>query len=750
MKLQSNHSVLLTCVAACGLPAGAAHAAAEPAGMLEEVVVTAQRREESLQSVPISISVFSDELINEARIEGIEDYLEITPNVSFRSSGSSNDYALAIRGISNIGGQFNVFGIYVDEFNVAPLASAGTYDQKLLDVERLEVLRGPQGTFFGRNATGGALNVISKKPGPDFGVDLTAEYGRYDTWLARVTANTPLIADTLFMRVTGYMDSSDGHLRNEGPSDATNDYERKGARVALRYLPSDAVTVDLAASRSELEQGFPNIVPMGIADNAFRVLGLPVFPMAAGYYPSNTDTIQTDIARDITNRTTLVTGRIEYRADQFTVTSVSGYIDNENASVGEGDYTGFNFYTDLMPRSVRSWSSELRLASAGEHAWNWMLGAIYAEDETASQLTRSLYPEFLVVLGVPPAFANLVGPVYAFNDVDENSTLSRGVFGEVSWTGVDDRLKISFSARYAKDRIASSRRVQRHVLRPPFALAPPTVAAGDAEFDEIMPRLAGSFALTDDMNVYASASRGSKPGGINFAAADISTIPATFEPEKLWNYEVGFKGNFLDRRLQANLALFYIDWKDIQVSTSVFNPATFQNLVFTLNSTKASSRGAELELVAAPLPGLKLSGGVGYNDAKFDAFPNAILSDSGVRGDASGNRLPMSTEWTFNGSADYLVPLSGSLDGFVRLEYSYRGDTDLSVGNFKEPPYFLPSYDLWNLRLGISTDRYRITLFADNLAGSHHATGYLYGATATGVLAVVEPRRYGVRVNYSF
>lgn len=716
---------------------------------IEEIVVSAQRREQNLQAVPISITVFSGDQLNKGRIEGLQDYLEMTPNVSFRSSGSSNDYAVAIRGISNIGGQFNVFGIYVDEFNVAPLASAGTYDQKLVDVERLEVLRGPQGTFFGRNATGGALNMISKKPGPQASLDMTGEYGRYDSWLARATANVPLIADSLFARVSAYYEDSDGFLTNEGPSNATNDFRRKGARLALRHLASDAVTVDLAASWSDVQQGFPNVVPTGIPDNAFRVLGLSVFPMASGFYPANTDTIQTDADRQVANRTTLLTGRVEYNHESFTLTSVSGYIENDNSTLGEADFTRFNFYLDTSPRSVESYSTELRLASKSKSAWNWMAGAIYARDETSSQLTRTLYPEFLTVLGLPPAFANLVGPVNAFNDFEDNATRSVGVFGELGWKGLDDRLEVSFSARWAQDRIESSRYVLRHMLRPPFTLAPPTNASGVTEFDEILPRLAASFRLRDNANIYASVARGSKPGGINFAAADISTIPANFEPEKLWNYEVGLKGHFFDRRLQLGLAAFFIDWQDIQVSSSVFDPATFQNLLFTLNSTAASSRGAELEFTALPIDGLKLTGGLGYNDATFDQFPNAILSDSGVVGDASGNVVPMSTKWTFNGAGEYSHRLSTALEGFARVEYAYRGDTHLSVGNFREPPYFIPSYDVWNLRIGVNADRYTVTVFADNLAGSDHATGYLYGATATGVLAVVEPRRYGIRVNYS-
>ncbi|MGH8239548.1 MAG: TonB-dependent receptor, partial [Steroidobacteraceae bacterium] len=315
------------------MPGAAAQEAAET-GVLEEITVTAQRRMESVRDVPISISVFSGEMIENNRIETLQDYLELTPNVSFESEGTPATFELGIRGVSNLGGASNVFGIYVDEFNVAPGVASTTFDQRLVDVERLEVLRGPQGTFFGRNVSGGAISITSRKPQPDFEANVLAEIANHDSYVLRGSINTPL-TDRLFVRFGAYGESYGGFLKNDGPSNATNDREQYGGRVALRYQPTERLTADLSVSYSSLDQGFPNFVPSGTLNDTLAQIGFEPFPMAAGYYPENVDRIETDQRRLNEVDTLIGTGRVELSADGFSIVSISGFIDSDTTEQGE-------------------------------------------------------------------------------------------------------------------------------------------------------------------------------------------------------------------------------------------------------------------------------------------------------------------------------------------------------------------------------------------------------------------------------
>lgn len=722
------------------------------AQVLEEVMVTAQRREQSLQDVPIAASVFDTQRLQRQEIEGLKDFVELSPNVGFANLGSPFDSEVTIRGISNLGGVLNVVGFYIDEFNVAPTAENATFDQRLLDVERVEVLRGPQGTLFGRNVTGGAVNITTQKPGDSFDGYVSGSFGRFDTWQTRAMVNVP-VSESLSLRLNGFFESGDGFLDNEGPSDATNDYETQGLRAALRFTPTEDFTWDLSVSYLDHEQNFLNSVPTGQLNDSFTAFGLTRFPLEAGFYPENQDTIQTDRPLEIAGDTLTFINRIEKRFDDFSLVSISGYIDHESTVVGEADHTGFDLYSDDRYETLESWSTELRLQSDHDAGWNWMLGAIYAKDENDNLFFRPFQTGwYRIIIGLPgepgvdfPA-AGAIGPI---NDRLTLKVTTYGAFGELSWTGLDQRLTLSAGLRYAYDEIDESSVRNRFNAFPPFNSVF-AAEAGSADFTDILPRLTANYDLTETANVYASIAKGGKPGGFNRGSQDVPGAPRSYDSEELWNYEVGLKGRYFGGRLSANLALFYMEWKDIQVSSFFIDPVTFASTQLTLNGPEATSEGVELDFALAPFEGFRIEGAVGYNDATFEDFPNAIISETGETGDVSGNQLPGSAEWTGNVAAQYDFGVGEGWQAWLRAEWIYRDEIFRDVENRRAAQDFVPDYDYANLRAGLSKGPWRFIGSVENVLDDVYTTGLLGEESFTGVLATVNPRLWRIQATYRF
>ncbi|MFC3051815.1 TonB-dependent receptor [Kordiimonas pumila] len=745
-----------SCLAGCVqvvialFPGGAAlgEETEKPEMWLDEIVVTAQKREQSLQDVPISVSVFGGPAIAKQNITELGDYFDLTPNIAAVNLGSLIDNQVSVRGVSNIGGAQNVVGFFVDEFNVAPLVENATYDQRLIDVERLEVLRGPQGTLFGRNASGGAISITTKKPSSEFGGYVTAGYSSFKTKLVKAAVNVP-VSDTVFVRVNGFLEDSAGFLKNEGPSDATNDYTSYAVRGAVRFQPSEELTVDLALSHQDHEQGFMNSVPTGIQGDTLASLGFPIFTLDAGYFPENNDTIQTDRGRDIKAETTMATARVQYDFENVTLVSVTGIIDHDATINGEADQSGLDLWNDENYIKLNSWSTELRLQTGNDTGFNWLLGGVYAEDKNETLDRRPFSPTFFsTFFGVTVPEGTIVTPI---NDLETFDVTSFGLFGELSWTGLDDRLTVSAGLRWQHDEVASTFYALRNAVFPPFT-AVPQDEAGEASFDSFMPRLTANYAVSDEVSIYGTVSKGAKPGGFNLATVTFPDLglPETFDSESLWNYEVGMKAVLADRKVLLNLAAFYIDWSKIQVSSFFFDPVTFDSGVVTQNGAEASSKGFEADIAIRPVEGLEFKAAIGYQDSTFGDFPDAIIDSTGNTADASGNRLPLAPEWTYNASAEYNWFMFQDAEAFVRLEYIYRDSVFTDNEARATPPDFVGAYDYLNLRAGFDVGQIRVLAYIENLTGSDYTTGYLPPNSITGVLATVNPRRIGVSVTYDF
>ena len=495
---------------------------------MEEIVVSAQRRVESAQDVPASITAFSEDAIERLNIRDTIDYFAQTPNVSFTSSGSRSRQEISMRGVQNNVRDLTLrspsFGFYIDDFSVV----VGSQNPQIHDVERIEVLRGPQGTYFGRNAIGGAVNIVTNKPQADFGMKAALEYGQYDTWAVRSTVNLPIVEDKFFLRASGSYAESDGNIRNVNEIGGSNDYAYSSFRLAARALLTDNLTVDVTATYTDEKEGFQGGVPSGVLSSFVRGLsGLPflspLFPVeggvrqavdeGTGFYPNNRSKVNFNRPQEFLTDYWILNGRVEYAAEAFTITSITGYIDRSFlAADGDIDRTSVDAINEFTDESRSSFSQELRVRSNSGGKVDWTFGGLYARD------TGEVYQDTLFATDTP-----LNGVSIATID-GEGWIKSYAVFADVTWHATDS-LSATLGGRYTYDTVFETR------LNTAFG-APRPSGALEETFDDFSPRVALTYDVTDTVTAYGTISKGYKSGGIQLIQLAPSEI---YEPEIVWN-----------------------------------------------------------------------------------------------------------------------------------------------------------------------------------------------------------------------
>jgi len=715
-------------------------------GVLEEIIVTSQRREQSLRAVPISVTAFTEESLRNNMIDDLTGYFNKTPNVSFMEGGTRSSRSISIRGVSDVGGLTSSFAVYVDEFNVANGPTRAndnninsSLNPQLQDVERIEILRGPQGTFYGRNAAGGAINIITKKPEAEFYTEGTLEYGNFDTWNLGAVVNGSVIEDKLFMRASAYYSQSDSFVTNVTPAGGDSGYDFANFRLAARLLPTDRVTVDLTVSTTQEDQGIDASVPSGVLEQSSvglaTSLGIVDQPVLGGLqpYPNNISQVSQNTAGEQTNDFTVATAKIEYEADNFTVISVTGYLDTKHQSTIDLDLTSDDYFNQDSTIETDSFSQEIRIQSTADSNFDWVFGGLYAVD--------NLSQYFLARVGAGGLFFGLPENLpLADGQIDTRRT-SYAFFGEVTWRP-SDRLALTAGVRYSDDTV---RRIENRLSF--FTQLPE--AAGEKSFDDISPKFALTYAATDDVTMYGTISRGYKAGGLQTNIENPAFAVTSFDEETLWNYEVGIKADLMDNRLYLGLSAFYMDWSDVQVLSglTMIDPDTGLPtfLLSTDNATSAISKGLEFDFRALLAEGFQIGGGIGYLNAKFDSFPDALIF--GVTYDLSGTPLPRAPKWTANADAQYSFDMRNDLQGFVRGEFSYRAeaiplfDSTVRTGY----PWRTPSFGVFNFRAGVIGEKYQITAYVENAFDEQYFTGIDPTFGFSGVMIRPAQRIYGIR-----
>jgi iron complex outermembrane receptor protein len=718
----------------------AANAVAADTGSdaLDEVTVTAERRTENSKDVPISLTVFNAQAIEQQNFQGVDSYFSQTPNVSFISTGTRDRKQLSLRGVSDLLSPDNnikqgSFGFYIDEFSVG----AGTSNPEIVDIDRIEILRGPQGTYYGRNSVGGAINITTKQPTNDFFGEAGVQYSSFNTIDTHVILNLPLIDNVLAMRIVGRDETSDGNIKNINPIGGGNDSKYKYGKVIIRFTPNERLTVDLEGTVTKEDVGMREGVPSGVLANFSKnslYAGPPfngvAIPDGVGFYPNNTNEVNFNRPQDDGTTVNYVSNRVKYAADSFTVTNVLGYLNSNEFEMGDIDGSSLDLFYEHESIRRSALSEELRVQSVPGGIIDWTGGLFIGHDIG--------HTDQHTFAGADNPFA-LPGGTEVTSSRSDSSDETYALFGEGVYH-IDPKTAFTLGGRFTRERVANDSFDTSGAAVYDFA-------DGARYFSNFSPRATLSYVLTDETNLYGTISRGFKAGGVQASTGGTST----YKPETLWNYEVGAKSELFDKKLQLNASVFYMKWKDIQTEYAIAqstNDGT--GVVFTQgtgNAAAATSYGFETDATALVLPELTVSAGAGYDRAKFTKYDKA-LDDAGAPADLSGATMPNAPKWTLHADSQYTHKFDSDFQGFARLEWFYKGGIkpDLNSEFHTGYPWDVPAYNVWNLRLGVERATWSVTAFAENLLDKKYYTNAYEKAFVGGMYLEPSVRNYGVKL----
>jgi iron complex outermembrane receptor protein len=780
-------------------------ALAQDSGGLEEIVVTAQRREQNLQEVPISVSAFSAQALEKSNVRAATDYLVQTPNVSFTEDAQSGarGISVSIRGVNNLVSGENAFvnsvGNYLDGFSIASVPS-GVANPQLIDMERVEVLRGPQGTYFGRNSLGGALNLTTHAPTDKYEGEIRVGGEAYqhhgDMYNVTGIFNAPL-TDTFKLRGVAYYEDSSGMVKNIGPGNDTG-HEYTDLRLRATWDLTDATTLGATIIYSDENQGADETVPSGYLDlDSVDTFGLnpgTAFDPGTGFWPHNQDKLSHDLNEQNKLETTVGILNLTHQfSEGLALKAIAGLIDATQDRLFDNDLVG---NTDVLKRTNKydgnSWSFETRLEATGG-AVDWVVGAMYAEDEqkqhndvaVSSDPTATLVKDG-VEYGFLPPFPEGLGLALNHKDFKVESVAA---FLDLTWH-LSDQLELIAGARYTNDSV--KKEYAAYGIAPSCGCGPPDpnffpsfinfprpVARSDDSFDDVSPRVGVRFAWSDNASVYATISKGYKAGGSslgNDTNNDSAPLVIPFDEETLWNYEVGIKTETADHRVRVNASVFYMDWSNLQVEAFRFlTPGDLSSNFEQTVNVDAKAKGVELELQTAPTDNFTLGASAGYLDTEitdeptcdpFYNMPTCIQITGGYAVTAKGLDMPKAPKLTANAFAQY--DFDSGL--WVRGEYQHRDSqySDIEALTNKQTrgpspnqgltrvvgpdefPYKVPSFDVFNLRGGYDWDRLGITVYVQNVFGEEYYTGTQENFGLSGIRLRPHPTTYGAQLSFKF
>lgn len=708
--------------------------------VIEEVVVTAEKRAENLQDVASSVSSLGGEKLEALHATQLSDYAAHVPGLAVSDGGSPGSSRVILRGLS-VGGDVSTVGIYVDD---APFGSSSgflrgathTLDVLPYDLERVEVLRGPQGTLYGANTMGGLIKYMTRKPDMNawqarMGGEMSSVHGSDDlSWAMRASVNAPLVEDKLAVRASFFNTESAGYIDNArlGLNDV-NSVTQRGGRASLAWQATQDLSITLSALIENIdadENAIVSLDPTGLASVGAALANENFIREAAQqrirYYTAQLDW-QLDAA-SLRSISSYSTSSIEERADTTRLFGVAFPVLGPRLGLGPLD-TGVSL--QHVELDLTKFTQELRLASPAGQRWEWLLGTFYTHEQAENgQLVRSLTTSGAPIPGLDP-FAVAFLPT-SYEEV--------AAFGNVLYR-FSGRFDVGFGLR-----VTRNEQEYRQI-----ASGIPLIASGDfaARSDENVTNFAVSprYHVSEDVMLYARVASGYRPGGPNVVDAE---LPAAYRADEIVSYETGVKAQFLQRRAQLNAAVFLIDWQDVQVSR------VGQAVNGLANGGRARSQGIEISAVYLPVAMLQLELNGAYTKAELrDAIELApLLPPAGLPGD----QLPDTPRWSGSLRLDYERPLSSSAAFSTAAAYRYVGERYSSTQSDPKA-LLLPSYRLVDLHAGIATDRWNVRLFAKNVTDERAYSSWTRLDDVLGnfnqIRAVVlQPRTVGLSVDVSF
>jgi iron complex outermembrane receptor protein len=736
----------------CGLSlAGGALAqtstAATPSTTVEQVMVTAQKRAENVQSVPASVTPITASTIQRLHVSTIQDITGLSPNVQIQiNAGLSLAASLVVRGIGISGNPSPYVGTEVGTVIDGVPVAINMFDlTDQFDVARMEVLKGPQGTLFGANTTGGVINIVTNQPTGQYGVDGKVTYGNYNRLDGSVSFNFPIIPDVLAGKVTISHEGRDGFYTNLYNNENIGQMNTTQVRGYLLWTPNSDVDVTLKTEVNRIRNGvdvFSNIAyPGEVFYRSNNVLGFSLYSDVPNEH--NVDTYSTTLTANFKTSIGKITS----------ITNYSNYFD-----LGYQDVAGIDCYCYDQMGKGHGWqeSEELRDVFHPVSSVEVLIGGF-----------EQLWGYTNLGLGWP-AF---VSPdIESTNYNNELSTNLSG-FSQVYWN-VTDRLRLQGGLRVSWDRVRMTRADYNYdqpngtnpylglnnligaIQLPPGDDAPST---GEHSWVNLGGKFGADYQLLDNLMTYAYYARGFKSGGFN-GRVTVSTDIGPYNPETVDSFEIGLKSDWLDKRVQINLAAFLNKWSDMQVNQVLYrgNPPVGSSTI--LNAGRATTEGVELESQFVPFRGLRLGASAGYLHAVYDQFlsgsgpacpPEPQAQPPGCSTNYSGRPLSYAPQWTVGLSADYTWDIFGG-DAEALVQYSYDGSR---WGNYTEAPSeFLPADSLVNANLswGPKNGHWRVSGWARNLLNEKYLQMAIDAPPifTEGILG--NPREYGIDFTFHY
>ncbi|AHE55410.1 hypothetical protein NX02_18705 [Sphingomonas sanxanigenens DSM 19645 = NX02] len=733
-----------------------------PAGEPREgdIIVTAQKRQQTLQEIPQSISVVGGEQLDRQQAKGFVDYAALVPGLSLQQA-NPGETRIVLRGI-NTGGASPTAAVYIDDTPYGPSTGqsngatlAGDIDT--FDIERVEVLRGPQGTLYGANSLGGLVKFVTTEPKlgtvegkVQAGAEITRGGG--EGWNANGVINLPL-GDMLAVRVSGYYRKVGGFIDTVGIArkDA-NDYESYGGRASLLFAPTDAFSVRLTAiaqnirsnSRASFDADPMTLEPLATDPNTGASTAGRM--TRSEFYPE-----QNNVDYRLYN------GTIGWDFGPATLTSVTSYGTLDQNEVYDASYQlpgiadaiyggpGVPPLGTTFPAFAgqKKFTQELRLQSTDSDRFEWLIGGYYTREK--GQLFQRYLPFELgsgaaidpeLTLPAGPGGANVTFPNFLSADLSSRYREYAG-FGSVTWY-VSDRFDITAGGRYSHNSQRTHQVLDGSLLFFSGSTVIPDIVMGDSSENVFTWSVAPRLELSDNAALYARVAKGYRPGGPNVVPPGAGAgFPTQYAADTLVSYEAGIRAETPDNSFAIDASVYYLDWRDIQVLVvydTAIGPVGADG-----NGDSATSKGAEVTATLRPVRGLSVVLAGAYNDAKLDEdLPEG-------NGGFEGDRLPYAPKWTVNLSADYEWALGGSATAFVggsvRMLSDQVTDFDDNYQTTFGRRLTIDSYAVADLRAGIQFDRYTLSVYARNLTDSRGLTSAAGFGTRPGTAVLASPIR---------
>ncbi len=695
--------------------------------VLEEVLVTARKREENLQQVSVAVSVVTAQTIADAGLVRLTDISQLVPNMTYQENISNKFTNVTLRGLSSSGGLGNDpgIGVYVDEVYVARESG---FNADLLDIERVEVLRGPQGTLFGRNTAVGAINISTKKPLDEFEGMVLADVGDYEYQRYGALVNGP-ITEELSAKLSGVYNNRDGYLDNTfGGTVNTVDYYT--FRGQMLWEPIERLELLLIGDYREDTSDGNNLITRNQGE-----------PVDKNYEVSIPDSGSEEVQAQG------LALNAKYELKDYLLTSITSVNKIDEEYKNDQDWSELDALTGNDKRDNKQWSQELRISTMTDSSLQWVAGLYYFNQEFDAVQESINGPDTvfaalgltnLIGSGTLPSSIGLPDTV----GIEATSTIkgdSYAAYGNADYS-INEQWSVNAGLRYSRDK----KELDYVQVADPLAVAfgfNNLDIEDDIDDDQWTPTLSLNWTPVEDLLTYIKYSKGYKAGGFNNSISSTGSAVA-FDPEKLDAYELGLKSTWLDNTLRVNAAVFHMEYDDKQESAFVTGIGFVQT-----NAGKATSDGAEVEVQYLLTDNWSIYGSVGYVDATYDEY---IIDEDENN---NGNDLTRAPEWTANIGTQVEWQYTDYLHGMFRLDYSYQDESYTQANN--DPFFVAEEQNLVNARLQVSDaeNTWQATLWGRNLTDDDSINTIDGPSTFffdTYHYSLIAPRTYGVELQYNF